>query len=245
MLAGVVSFSGAAFADGMPGGRGVVYAPPYNWGGLYAGGHVGFGSSNIDAAFTLPALVGVPIPDNEQNKTVGGFQVGLQHQFAGGLVIGVEGGMTTFFGERDNEPFGPPVGPVLTEQGKLSNILWIGPRVGWALGNWMPYVTGGYANGKVETGIVITATGQLARDSSERHDGWYLGGGVEWAITPNVIFGVEYRHYDFKDVLHTPNIPGTNVLDPALRHNVDADADVVTARLSFKLGRAPDVRPLK
>jgi opacity protein-like surface antigen len=85
------------------------------------------------------------------------------------------------------------------------------------------------------------------RDSSERHDGWYLGGGVEWAITPNVIFGVEYRHYDFKDVLHTPTnlTVNPNVLDPALRHNVDADADVVTARLSFKLNRPAPVVPLK
>ena len=31
-------------------------------------------------------------------------------------------------------------------RGRFDDVLTIGPRLGWAMGKWMPYLTGGYAN---------------------------------------------------------------------------------------------------
>jgi outer membrane immunogenic protein len=77
-------------------------------------------------------------------------------------------------------------------------------RLGYAFDRWMVYGTGGVAYAK----------------AGEFNDtGWVAGGGVEWAATDHIIPGIEYLHYGFSDFDHT---------------GIDADADVIRARLSFK-----------
>ena len=80
--------------------------------------------------------------------------------------------------------------------------------------------------------------------SSERHNGWTIGAGLEYAFTREVIFGVEYNYIDLESKRHV----GTTTAAPFV-YVVDVDPgpiSTVTARLSFKLGReAPPPAPLK
>ena len=41
---------------------------------------------------------------------------------------------------------------------------------------------------------------------SERHSGWYIGGGVDMAMSHGWTIGLEYRHYEFNSpvMLRTP-----------------------------------------
>ena len=96
---------------------------------------------------------------------------------------------------------------------------------------------GGVARANIHTQAQTIASGALLAQVSNTHNGWYVGGGVEWALSKIVILGVEYTHYDFDSKIHDV---GAN------SRFVSADADSVMCRLSFKLGREPMVpEPLK
>ena len=77
-------------------------------------------------------------------------------------------------------------------------------RLGYAFDRWMVYGTGGVGYAKAD-------------DLNDT--GWVAGGGVEWAATDHIVTGLEYLHYNFNDFDNT---------------GVDADADVIRARLSYK-----------
>ena len=80
--------------------------------------------------------------------------------------------------------------------------------------------------------------------TSKWHSGWAVGGGIDYALTRNWILGVEYLHIYFDDGLHQGfNNFGENVHDRD--HLVNADADTVMARLSYKFGPREEYRPLK
>jgi len=111
----------------------------------------------------------------------------------------------------------------------------IGGRAGWAFGNWMPYVTGGYANGNFQMTTVVTG-----ESASERQGGAYLGGGLDWLIMKNVVFGIEYRHYDFGHRTTYSQAPGVCAgagtgVDSAHCELIQFNpkADTIAARLSF------------
>ncbi len=56
--------------------------------------------------------------------------------------------------------------------------------------------------------------------------------------------GLDYRHYDFDDKVASAHNPAGTLLEPARFY--DATADIVTLRVSWKLGRPePVARPLK
>ena len=103
----------------------------------------------------------------------------------------------------------------------------IGPRVGYAFNNWLVYGTGGYALASIGS---TTVSGALFNSSHERHNGWYLGGGLEWGITKTLSLGVEYKHIELDDEVHiSSRLPGID------DRSVDASIDVVQARLTLRL----------
>jgi outer membrane immunogenic protein len=77
-------------------------------------------------------------------------------------------------------------------------------RLGYAFDRWMLYGTGGIAYAK-------------AGDLDDT--GWVAGAGIEWAATEHIVPGIEYLHYGFGDFGNS---------------GVDAHADVIRARLSYK-----------
>jgi outer membrane immunogenic protein len=62
------------------------------------------------------------------------------------------------------------------------------PRIGYAFGDFMLYGTGGLA-----VAGVTTTSGSTA---SATHVGWTVGGGVEAALTSNIVGRVEYNYVD-------------------------------------------------
>jgi len=204
--------------------------PVFNWSGFYAGGHLGYQWEDISAVFANG--VALPLPSMHSNTGAGGFQIGAQRQW-GSLVLGAEGGMTDPF-SHSLHPLPLPTSSADTEGATMKDMLWwVGGRAGWAMGNWMPYITGGWATAKFTWSFFLLGANQV--NGEERHSGGYFGGGVDVAIAPNWIFGVEYRHYDFGSKFSaaitpagTPFPPDNEVLHPKV--------DTVLARLSFKFG---------
>jgi len=233
----ILGSAGVALADGyVPKGK-VAYERPTNWSGFYFGVSSGYAWSSYDAEFTgFGTTFGV-----DPNAAIVGAHIGLQHQF-GSVVLGGEGNwQTALRGDGFDDTSCP--GATFTCAARFNDVLTVGGRLGWAAGHWMPYVTGGYATARFESEIRTAATGALRSSSGGRHDGWYIGGGVEWAVSPGWTVGVEYRHYELGDATYDFTAPGGAVL--AVDQTVaDVTLDTVSARVSWRWGR-PEPRPLK
>ncbi|MEO1709798.1 MAG: outer membrane beta-barrel protein [Pseudomonadota bacterium] len=189
--------------------------------GLYIGGQVGGIDGDIDWNFTNNSQP-TPNPLNADGAILGGI-LGYQRQF-GFLVLGVE---TTFSGVLDADSTSTCPNAGFTCEAELGSIFTAGGRIGLANNIAMIYFTGGYANAGVETN---TTDGVLVDPVDERLDGFYIGGGVDWQPIKNLVFGIEYRHYDFDaSTLVSGRLPGVD------DRNIGLEADSVMARMTWLL----------
>jgi opacity protein-like surface antigen len=117
----------------------------------------------------------------------------------------------------------------------------------------MPYITGGYANAgyDFENRVPAVPPGfgatTLQEQAHARLNGWYIGGGVEWVISPGWTTGIEYRHYEFESRDTTAYSRDFAAPSRALEQvQFDATTDTIEARVSWRWGRpeAP-AAPLK
>ena len=214
---------GPAVAADMP----LKAAPPaaaYNWSGIYFGGTGGVGRLRTEWDYFNAGTFPSPNPTDDATWVGGGF-VGIQWQ-TGNWVFGAEANWIATGLETSaacpNTVFNCVV--------NLNDYWTAGARVGYVMWNSLWYVTGGYAEGKIETSTPRRATGVNFDTSSERHPGWFIGAGAEFVV-PNTgfIFGVEYDHVQFDTKTHNP----TPFLASEVR-NIRADVDTFRARLSYK-----------
>ncbi len=74
-------------------------------------------------------------------------------------------------------------------------------RVGFSAGRVMPYIAGGIAYGQFEDILSIVITGDerfnKTEDATKTMIGYTLGGGVDFAMTDNLVVRAEYRYSDF------------------------------------------------
>lgn len=226
----------SAHADGYA-APGVAYQQPFNWTGLYIGGNAGWVDSSIGWVYHDPAgrfvdrrLCGGAGCDISQTSGIYGVHAGYQYQF-GSLVLGLEVSLSKLASNGGSKPC---FNAAVTCSAETDYLATLGPRLGWAVSNWMVYGTGGFAHGQISThetgGTFATRLG---------HDGWFAGVGGEYGLTRNLILGLEYLHVVLDTDLHFSTT--------AVEHrNISADYDIVRARLSWKFDNEPRVaRPLK
>jgi outer membrane immunogenic protein len=239
LLAGTTSI---ALADGY-GRSAPAPAIAYNWTGFYIGGSVGGAWESIDWRYLNPVPATLHSFSPTKDLGVYGGHIGAQIQF-GAIVVGVEAGG---IGAFDQSEFATkvgvsPTGPCTANIGqaceaRMKEVFTIGPRLGVAWDKFLVYGTGGWATGKVDTQLTRFPGGAAIIDqTSHDQDGWFAGGGVEYALTQNLIIGVEYQHIDLGSELHTSTLDGV-LPCPAIGTNcrdVSASEDIVRARLSYK-----------
>lgn len=213
-----------------------------NWGGLYAGGHVGGGWADANWNHFQPLLPQSENLSASPSGAVGGGQLGLQHQW-GNFVGGIEVSWTA----ADLEETVPsPVAADRSRSIDISSIFIAAARLGYAMDRSMFYVKGGYASANVGISSNVVSTGVQSTSSRHREDGWNIGVGWEYMWMPNVIVGLQYDYVslDGSDRFNTQ----TPAFAASTTHhrNIDTDIHMATARISFKLGRdAPPPAPLK
>ena len=209
------------------------------WGGAYIGASLGYSWSDVDGVY--PNHIPSDFHNSSPKGGLVGAHFGIQHQI-GQFLIGVEAAVS---GHGPFDTWGRSTGPSSdclgnntaadprSCQHRQDFIFTVGPRLGWAPSNqWLLYATGGYASTNLDSRTINTATGLQITETHGSHDGWFIGGGVEYALTKNWIFGVEYQHLDFGRELHV--VSTGNALD---NRYLELTQDIVRARLSFKLGR--------
>ncbi len=173
---------GPAVAADMPARVPVEKAPPpitatlFDWSGFYWGVSGGYGWGDTTHS---GAVMGGSF---DANGWLLGGTLGMNWQ-AGQAVFGLEADMS--WANLDGS-----AGPLET------NLNWLGTgraRAGYAIDNYLFYVTGGAAWGKVE------AANALFGGGSESRLGWTVGGGVESRISQNWSAKLEYLYVDLGD----------------------------------------------
>ena len=199
--------AGAASAADLPSRKGPVAAPVYmppafSWTGFYVGANAGYGWGNVNANGW--ANVG------DLDGFVGGGQIGYNYQM-GQFVLGLEADL-----QGADLSSGNNLGLLNVKTDYFGTVR---ARVGVAFDRFMPYITGGWAYGNVKSSIPA-----IGFSSDRSHTGGFaVGGGLEYAVTNNLIAGVEYLYVD----LGEKNIAGAGT-------KVGTDFSVVRARLSYK-----------
>ena len=227
--------------------------PPINWGGLYFGAGYGVQSTNIKGTYVTSPISHHDVSATSQVRN--GF-VGLQHQW-GQFVFGVEAsyGGTGFGDSWDSRSNGGTsscliLTPGLQCRGRIDSVFTVGPRIGYAPSrNWLLFASGGYASGRIDTAVRNETTSTEIGRSSNRHDGWFLGGGVEYAYSANWSFGLEYQRLSLDTERHFENLApfgnGCCIVNAQTR-DMRGDADIFRMRTTFKLNRPePVAEPMK
>ncbi|HEY8715207.1 MAG TPA: outer membrane beta-barrel protein [Candidatus Acidoferrum sp.] len=209
-------FAGATQAADLP-----TKAPPYEapalapgWTGFYVGGNLGELWTTQDAVWNpLPspaAFTVLPVTGRlDSSGFVGGIQGGYNWQLAPTWVVGLEGdyswtgaganiqGVWKFF--PSGQPSFPTTLSSLTDN--LDSLASVRGRIGYLVTpNALAYVTGGAAWGRFDYSAFArnTANNYLASTSfSKIQSGFVVGGGLEWALTPNWLIRGEYLYYEF------------------------------------------------
>lgn len=209
-------------------GRGVLPPAPelptfYNWSGIYVGGQVGY-SWGSDRASEFASAGRVPLGrsfDYSPSSFIGGARLGFNYQF-GAVVVGVEGDIE---GMNAAEGKGDLGGTVRVRQDWQGSVR---ARLGYSLDRIMIYATGGVAFTKLEYAYVSPLAGLTETINSSR-TGWTVGGGVDYALTDNIILGVDYRYTDYGRFDH---VGAGAYLGRTVEHEPSAHA--VRASLAYK-----------
>jgi outer membrane immunogenic protein len=181
-----------------------VYAPVFTWTGFYVGANAGYGWGNVNAN----GLANV----GDLDGFVGGGQVGYNYQM-GQFVLGLEADL-----QGADLSSGDNLGLVNVKTEYFGTVR---ARVGVAFDRFMPYITGGWAYGNVKSSIPA-----IGFSSDRSHTGGFaVGGGLEYAVTNNIIAGVEYLYVDLGE---------KSIVTAVGSDKVGTDFSVVRARLSYK-----------
>lgn len=209
----------------------VAPAPPpecFNWSGFYVGAFGGYKKEVVDTRLE-PTDSYLFFPDDSRTirahtaddldtdgGEVGGL-IGFNFQ-AGCWVFGIEGDGGYVWG-RDTFDSGTFIMPTLSDKSvqqafHTNYLATVGGRIGYSIGNWLPYFTGGGAFGNIsyETrlhNVNTSGAGFYTAADSEDDDnfGWFVGGGLQYAFNAHWSVRGQYEFIDLGSVSF--DAPGT------------------------------------
>ncbi len=228
-LLSLLALNGAALAADLPPPPPLPVEDVPSWAGFYAGLNVGGGFGSSRNAFNV---AGFPLPSFETRLAgaVGGAEAGYNWQ-TGPWVVGLEASFegSGLRGAR-TAPCLPPLCGALAAS-YTQKLTWFGtlrPKVGYAVGNWLLYATGGGVLGEIGADARATVGSFVATDSrSQTRGGWTLGAGAEVEIARGWSARVEYLHLDLGS-------GATTYLSyPPISNASRLEANVITAGVDY------------
>lgn len=220
--------------------------PVYNWNGFYVGGHIGYAAAESNITET-PVDTGITTSGSATaNSFIGGAQVGWNWVIVPHVLIGFEWDVSGgSLGANPATTFGGG-GTV----GWTDSVNWFGTargRLGYAVDNWLFYVTGGLAwaqNQLTRTQTVAGPTSPALNatfTSSDTRVGWSAGAGIEWGFAPNWSAKAEYLYIS----INQETVPYTVASPAAVRtFNVAESMTMQTVRLgvNYRFSWGPNYR---
>lgn len=193
---------GAASAADLPSMKGPpAYLPPppvFSWDGWHIGVVGGYGGGTASYNNTIYSFGAVPAiwSVNTSRGTSGflvGYESGYTWQFANNFVLGYESEFSYADVRTGNNGwFG----------GMNTRLEWFGAerlRFGYAMGRFLPYITGGLAYGRVRAdGADFFGGLMLPTHASSWQAGWTVGAGLEYAFMDHWSIKGEYLYSSMK-----------------------------------------------
>jgi outer membrane immunogenic protein len=241
-----------------------IYVPPeavpltYNWTGFYIGGNIGAATTEHKtvhdhilnpcnfAPFSC-GLVAFPTFTSERfgihsTGLAGGGFIGAQKQWSW-LVLGAEAGY--LWTDQSGTGVSGLEGGILSNNpssgvdptrvtSNMRDLFLVTGKFGWNWENILAYFKAGWANGEVDFRTSSSLTGALLTTSSGRENGWTAGAGIEYALWPHIIVGVEYDYVELNPSNRPQVAVGTGPVGTHIHAGLDMQS--VTARLSYKFG---------
>jgi len=216
------------------------------WQGVYVGINAGYGGNiiNTSTASYEPvsnvSQAGVGTSSLGVGGPLAGGQVGYNHQFANHIVLGVESDLdyadiNNFNGARNNSNanaigfYGGNYTTNFTNYDRLG-LNWLGTtriRLGYALGNFLPYISGGIAYGQLTSSLFSTnsfsdsyncgtncsasfLSGAVTTgNNATTQVGWALGGGAEYRLADAWSIKGEYLYTSLGGITRNDTTIGT------------------------------------
>ncbi len=250
-----------------PAGNAVNWTGPYA--GVSLGGDWGKLHGNVAVAGTpagaVPGSPGIPgsifgLHDNTDATITGGGQIGYNYQFPNNIVIGAEGDIRGG-GPSSTTTVGTVPGLANFVPGDRFNTSsdWnasIRGKLGYAWGPALIYATGGvgFANVNMTATYAASTVGGVAVPSKSVSDsglmiGPTVGGGVEYAVSPNISVAGEYRYTDYgTETLHvgplaTASGAGGALATAKVHGHVGLDDNTVMLKVNYRFGLPPAPPP--
>ncbi|TDR84546.1 outer membrane protein [Enterovirga rhinocerotis] len=198
----LTAMSGVALAADLPYRRAApapiaAYVPPaFTWTGFYVGLNAG---GAVGGDFTVSDPTG-SISDRMGGFLVGGT-IGYNYQLTNNIVLGIEGDLG--YADIGAGSSGSAINGVgySTKAGIDGYLGTIRGRLGYAHGPWLFYATGGWAFSEARVSTTAYAPiGYSVGSATKGINGYTVGGGVEYAVNPNLSLKAEYLYVDFEKV---------------------------------------------
>ena len=211
-----------------------------NWDGVYAG-LSGLGAFNGSSKLSFPSDAGALSQFSPQatggtvehslHGTGFGVHLGDNRQI-GNVVIGLEGSFAfTDISTTKNAPFSGINSSVTTGVNSLSTLT---PRVGYALGNWLPYAKAGLAIAEIESSLANSNGSSFQQ--KHLHEGWTAGVGIEYALPINSggkwIVGLDCNYYQFLGKTYGGRAVPDNTWP--VQYDLKPTFSTIAARVSYK-----------
>ena len=196
----LAALAGSAIAADLPSSKAppvyVAPAPVYSWTGVYLGVYGGgvFGTATV----TDPLFAAGHYNQSPGGGVFGGI-VGYNFQFNPNWVIGIEGeGGWQGINQTSNFNSAATPGIFFNQKVETDYSARIRGRLGYAFGDRaLLFVAGGVSftdvNVNLNTVTIVDGPYSIRRDLV----GWNIGGGVDYAFTPNWIGRVEYIYDNY------------------------------------------------
>ena len=179
----------------------LVKMPEFNWQGFYIGGEAAYRRQNMhNNVYNSLDVHNYSNSYNSSNSFLGGF-VGYSQPLRNKFILGVETDMLwnnvpntehyRFKGSQADVNLG------LKEQWNGSSMV----NIGYRTRNWEPYLSFGIAYMRVDSSYtkrnLLPYPHIDPKAAKKTFAGWALGGGINYALTHNLLLRLAYRYSDY------------------------------------------------
>lgn len=165
-----------------------------SWSGYYVGIHGGYDWLDTD-------IGNYQFYDQDYEGFSGGIQAGVDHHLPNNFVVGlsVDFGLSDTTGRRTSVA---DIGGLLfVTDARVERDAYgaLRGRLGYALGDFLPYATVGIAWARHKVSYTQTFFGTTVTDLQQKQDhrGWLAGAGVEYAVAKSLSLKIEYLYSDY------------------------------------------------
>ena len=199
--------------------------------GFYFGGHVGYMFGGANATLGDPTGVAAAGGITGYGSLFGGVQAGYEHFFASRLMLGVEldASFPDYLDLAQVLSYRATGTGTATEQ--LEYLASLRGRIGYDMGGWTPFLTGGVAWASTRFSRIDLTTGNEDANPSNVRVGYVLGGGLDHPLNARWSARAEYLYTNF-------GLTGFLFGSAPARYDSQVDLHRFRVGLNYKFGEA-------